>query len=144
MPKLLDDLVNHHSGLLGVSETSPDFRDLLASAPSDVRAAEAVDLFCYRVKQGIGAFVAALGGLETLVFAGGIGENSTLIRSRVCRELDWFGISLDPQRNAGGECERCPLKADSADGDQRARARLWAAAQSPRRGPHPFRPLRRS
>jgi acetate kinase len=94
-----DDLVNHRSGLLGVSETSPDFRDLLASAPSDIRAAEAVDLFCYRVKQGIGAFVAALGGLETLVFAGGIGENSAEARRRICEGLECLGIVLDDGRN---------------------------------------------
>jgi acetate kinase len=94
-----DDLVNHQSGLLGVSETSPDFRDLLASAPGDIRAAEAVDLFCYRVKKGIGAFGAALGGLDTLVFAGGIGENSPEARRRICEGLECFGIVLDDSRN---------------------------------------------
>jgi acetate kinase len=97
-----DDLVNHRSGLLGVSETSPDFRDLLDSAPGDIRAAEAVDLFCYRVKKGIGAFVAALGGLETLVFAGGIGENSVEARRRICEGLECLGIVLDDARNQAG------------------------------------------
>ena len=71
----LDDLVNRKSGLLGISETSPDMRDLLARQVSDLRAAEAVAIFCYQAKKWIGAYVAALGGLDTLVFSGGIGEN---------------------------------------------------------------------
>ena len=69
-------MVNHESGLLGVSETSSDMRDLLAREASDVRAAEAVALFCYQVRKWIGAFAAALGGVDTLVFSGGIGENA--------------------------------------------------------------------
>ena len=69
-------MVNHESGLLGVSEISSDMRDLLAQEAADVRAAEAVALFCYQAKKWIGAFAAALGGLDTLVFAGGIGENA--------------------------------------------------------------------
>ncbi len=94
------DMVNHESGLLGVSETSSDIRDLLASEASDIRAAEAVALFCYQVKKWLGAFVAALGGLDTLVFAGGIGENAPLIRARICEGMNFFGIEIDPQRNA--------------------------------------------
>ena len=69
-------MVNHQSGLLGVSETSSDMRDLLERETQDIRAAEAVALFCYQAKKWIGAFAAALGGLDTLVFAGGIGENA--------------------------------------------------------------------
>ena len=76
-------MVNHESGLLGVSETSSDLRDLLGREADDVRAAEAVALFCYQVKKWIGAFAAALGGLDTLVFAGGIGENAPVIRAPV-------------------------------------------------------------
>lgn len=93
-------MVNHESGLLGVSETSSDLRDLLAREAQDVRAAEAVALFCYQVKKWIGAFAAALGGLDTLVFAGGIGENAPVIRERICAGLDFFGIELSQQRNA--------------------------------------------
>ena len=81
------DMVNHESGLLGVSEISSDMRDLLAQEADDVRAAEAVALFCYQAKKWIGAFAAALGGLDTLVFAGGIGENAPLVRARICE--DW-------------------------------------------------------
>lgn len=93
------DMVNHASGLLGVSETSSDLRDLLARESEDVRAAEAVALFCYQAKKWIGSFAAALGGLDTLVFAGGIGENAPLIRERICGELGFLGIELDEGRN---------------------------------------------
>ncbi len=95
-----DQMANHESGLLGVSEISSDVRDLLAQEATDVRAAEAVALFCYQAKKWIGAFAAALGGVDTLVFAGGIGENAPLIRERICDGLGFLGIELDPQRNA--------------------------------------------
>ena len=93
-------MANHKSGLLGVSGISSDLRDLLAQEAGDVRAAEAVALFCYAVKKWIGAFAAALGGLDTLVFAGGVGENAPLIRERICDGLGFLGIELDPRRNA--------------------------------------------
>lgn len=95
-----DDMVNSQSGLLGISGTSGDMRDLIAHETQDVRAAEAVALFCYQVKKWIGAFSAALGGLDTLVFTGGIGENAPLSRERICEGLGYLGIALDPQRNA--------------------------------------------
>jgi acetate kinase len=95
-------MINHESGLLGVSETSSDLRDLLEKESGDVRAAEAIAVFCYQVKKQIGAFAAALGGLDTLVFSGGIGENSSVIRSRICEGLDFLGIGLDENRNAIG------------------------------------------
>jgi len=101
--KAFNQLVNFQSGLLGVSETSSDMRDLLAHEKEDVRAAEAVALFCYQVKKWIGAFAAALGGVETLVFAGGIGENGALVRSRICEGLGFLGIALDDQHNAAHE-----------------------------------------
>jgi acetate kinase len=97
------DLVNHESGLLGVSETSSDLRDLLSRQKGDVRAAEAVELFCYRAKTGIGAMASALGGLDTLVFAGGIGENSPEVRLRICDGLAFFGIAVDRARNAAND-----------------------------------------
>jgi acetate kinase len=93
-------MVNHDSGLLGVSETSSDLRDLLAQEADDTRAAEAVALFCYQTKKWIGSFTAALGGLDTLVFAGGIGENAPLVRERICDGLGFLGIELDQERNA--------------------------------------------
>ncbi len=94
------EMVNDESGLLGVSETSSDMRDLLAHEADDVRAAEAVALFCYQAKKWIGSFAAALGGLDTLVFAGGIGENAPLVRTRICDGLNFLGIELDESHNA--------------------------------------------
>jgi acetate kinase len=93
-------MVNHESGLLGVSQISSDLRDLLAQEASDVRAAEAVALFCYQAKKWIGSFAAALGGLDMLVFAGGVGENSPLVRARICEGLGFLGIELNESRNA--------------------------------------------
>ena len=96
-------MVNSQSGLLGVSETSSDMRDLLEREAHDVRAAEAIALFCYQVKKWIGAFAAALGGLDTLVFAAGIGENAPAIRARICDGLGFLGIELYEKRNAANE-----------------------------------------
>jgi acetate kinase len=98
-PKQFNNLINHESGLLGISETSSDMRDLLAKESDDIRAAEAVALFCYQAKKWIGAFAATLGGLDTLVFAGGIGENCPVIRSRICEDLGFLGIGLDEKQN---------------------------------------------
>jgi acetate kinase len=101
--KQFNEMVNFQSGLLGVSETSSDMRDLLGREAQDVRAAEAVAMFCYQVKKWIGAFAAALGGLETLVFAGGIGESAPTIRARICDGLGFLGIELEEKRNAANE-----------------------------------------
>ena len=98
--KQFNEMVNFQSGLLGVSETSSDMRDLLDHETQDVRAAEAVALFCYQVKKWIGAFAAALGGLDTLVFAGGIGENAPAVRARICDGLEFLGIELEEEHNA--------------------------------------------
>ena len=97
------EMVNGRSGLLGISETSSDMSDLLDRETQDVRAAEAVALFCYQVKKWIGAFAAALGGLDTLVFAGGIGENAPAVRARICDGLGFLGIELGENRNAANE-----------------------------------------
>ena len=89
--KRFNEMVYFESGLLGVSEISSDMRDLLDRETRDVRAAEAVALFCYQVKKWIGAFSAALGGLDTLVLAGGIGENAPTVRARICDGLKFLG-----------------------------------------------------
>lgn len=94
-----DDMVNFKSGLLGVSETSADMRDLLKVETEDPRAADAVALFCYQIKKYIGAYAAASGGLDTLVFAGGIGEKAPVVRARICTGLGFLGIELDASRN---------------------------------------------
>lgn len=92
-------LVNHQSGLLGVSEISSDMRELLAREATDARAHDAVEMFCYQTKKWLGSFTAALGGLDTLVFSGGIGENSPSIRSRICAGLEFLGIDIDAAAN---------------------------------------------
>jgi acetate kinase len=98
--KQFQTLVNHESGLLGLSETSADVRDLLDRETSDPRAAEALALFCYQAKKWIGSFAAALGGVDTLVFAGGIGENAAPVRERICAGLDFLGIDIDETANS--------------------------------------------
>ena len=98
--KQFNEMVNFQSGLLGMSETSSDMRNLLDRETQDVRAAEAVALFCYQAKKWIGSFAAALGGLDTLVFAGGIGENVPRVRARICEGLSFLGIELNESRNA--------------------------------------------
>jgi acetate kinase len=99
-PTEVSDLLNKQAGLLGVSGTSADMRELLDREPDDMRAAEAVALFCYQAKKFLGALAAALGGLDALVFTGGIGEHSATVRERVCEGLEFLGIRLDPERNA--------------------------------------------
>ena len=97
--KGFNEMVNFQSGLLGISETSSDMHNLLDLETQDVRAAEAIALFCYEVKKWIGGFAAALGGLDTLVFAGGIGEKAPVIRARICDGLGFLGIELEEKRN---------------------------------------------
>lgn len=93
------DVVNRQSGLLGVSALSPDMRDLLDQEAGDRRAAEAVELFCYQARKFLGALAAVLGGLDMLVFTGGIGENAPAIRWRMCRNMEFVGIRLDAALN---------------------------------------------
>jgi len=93
-------LASCESGLLGISETSADVRELLAMEDTDNRAREALALFCYQTKKWLGGYTAALEGLDTLVFSGGIGENAPVIRARICEGLGYLGITLDPQANA--------------------------------------------
>jgi acetate kinase len=98
----LDALVNHESGLLGLSGSSADMRDLLAREGQDARAADAVAVYCYCAAKAVGALAAALGGIDTLVFAGGIGENAAPVRERVAARLGHLGVRIDAARNAAG------------------------------------------
>jgi acetate kinase len=98
-PPELGELINRRAGLLGVSETSADMRDLLSREAHDPRAAEAIALFCYQARKFLGALVVALGGLDTLVFTGGIGEHAAPVRWRICEGLEFLGTQLDPDRN---------------------------------------------
>ena len=98
----MESLLNKHSGLLGISGLTNDMRELLDEAHehNDRRAWLAIDLFCYRARKYIGAYLAALGGADALVFTGGIGENSAEIRRRICEGLEWLGLEIDADRNA--------------------------------------------
>jgi acetate kinase len=140
-----DRMINHESGLLGISETSADMRDLLDCEARDVRAAEAVALFCYQTKKWIGSFSAALGGIDVLVFAGGIGENAPLVRARICEGLGFLGIELDEKRNAksaaviGSDTSRVRLRVIRTDEEQmiaRSVVRAEAAGSGESRETH--------
>jgi acetate kinase len=107
-PRDVDAMLNKQSGLLGVSGLTADMRELLAeeSENADRRARLAIDLFAYRVKKYLGAYLAAMNGADAIVFAGGIGEHSPDVRARICTDLDWLGIRLDGAKNerlVGGE-----------------------------------------
>jgi acetate kinase len=99
-PTALNELVNRQAGLLGVSGIGADMRDLLEREATDGHAADAVGLFCYQAKKYLGALATVLGGLDTLVFTGGIGEHAPSVRLRICEGLDFLGIRIDPGRNA--------------------------------------------
>jgi len=99
-PDQMDDFISRRCGLLGLSETTANMGDLLARRADDTRAAEAVDVFCYQARKFAGALTAAMGGLDTLIFAGGIGEHSPDIRAEICRGLEYLGLRLDATRNA--------------------------------------------
>jgi acetate kinase len=98
-PEQMDTAINHEYGLAGLSEGSPDMRDLDARSATDVRAADAVDVFCYQARKWVGAYAAAMGGLDTLVFSAGIGEHAPQVRARICDGLQFLGLYVDGQRN---------------------------------------------
>lgn len=99
----LDRLVNHEAGLLGLSGSTSDMRRLLDARATDPSAALAVDSFCYHARKSIGAFAAVLGGIDTLVFAGGIGEHAPAIRAAICSDLEHLGVVLDTALNEAGD-----------------------------------------
>ena len=102
-PQQFNHLINHESGLLGISETSSDMRELIKNKNEDTRAADAFNLFCYQTKKYIGAYSAALEGLDTLVFSAGIGEHSPEVRRQICDGLEFLGIELDKIKNRNNE-----------------------------------------
>jgi acetate kinase len=135
-------MTTRESGLLGISETSADMRDLLEHEASDVRAREAVELYCYQVRKQIGAYAAALGGMDALVFTGGIGENAPSIRARICEGLSFLGILVDPRRNAvnaaliSSDSARVKLRVIATD-EELVIARAVQRALPAIRGPDP-------
>jgi acetate kinase len=117
----VDAMLNKQSGMLGVSGLTADMRELLAeeSEHGDRRARLAIDVFCYRAKKYIGGYLAAMNGADAIVFAGGIGENSPEIRSRICAGLDWFGIHIDDTKNRAAHGNEGRIDAEGS------RAELW-------------------
>ena len=116
----LDTLLNKKSGLLGLSGSSNDMRDLLDKrGKGDRRAALAVDIFCYRVRKYIGSYMAALGGADSIVFTGGIGENATEVRAEICEGLEALGISIDPEKNRATRGREADVSAEQS------RCRVW-------------------
>jgi acetate kinase len=110
-------MLNRQSGLLGISGLTGDMRDLLAEEAEhdDRRARLAIEIFCHRVRKYIGAYLAALGGAEAVVFSGGIGENSPEVRARICTGLEWMGLAFDPERNAALSSGRAgPISRDGS------------------------------
>ena len=112
----IETMLNKQSGLLGISGLTADMRELLAEEKEngDRRARLAVDVFCYRVKKYLGAYLAAMNGADAIVFAGGIGENSPEIRARICANLDWLGIAIDEGKNASAVGTEGRIDADGA------------------------------
>lgn len=101
--KQFSDLINHQSGLLGISETSSDMRELLKAQHDDTRASDAIEYFCYQTKKWIGSFIAVLGGIDTVVFSGGIGEHAPQVRSKICDSLAYLGFDIDESKNLNNE-----------------------------------------
>ncbi len=102
-PKEFNKLINHESGLLGISELSSDMRELLRHQHDNKSASEAIELFCYQAKKWIGSFAAVLGGVDTLIFSGGIGENAPEVRTRICEGLQFLGIEVSEEKNNKNE-----------------------------------------
>jgi acetate kinase len=99
-PMEISDLVTNKSGLLGVSETTADMHTLLGLQDENPKAKLAIELFCYQIKKTIGAYAAALGGVDSIIFSGGIGERSAEIRARICSGLEFMGVVIDDERNS--------------------------------------------
>jgi acetate kinase len=95
----MNTMLNKHSGVLGVSGVSSDMREIEQNYESNERVRLAFDIFVYRIKKYIGAYAAAMGGVDAVVFTAGIGENSSMVRERACQDLDFMGIKIDPQKN---------------------------------------------
>ncbi len=113
-PEQLDDWLNRDCGLLGVSAFSADVRDLLGAAQKDIRASEAIELFCYQARKWVGAFAAAMGGLDALVFSAGIGEHSPPIRERICAGLEFLGLALNAQKNEANRGDAAAISNDDS------------------------------
>jgi acetate kinase len=113
-PAEVETLLNKESGLLGLSGRSNDMREIVEQARDDARARLAMEIFCYRARKYVGAYLAALGGAQAVVFSGGIGENSPLVRAKICEGMEWCGLQVDEGRNAAVTGEEGCISADDA------------------------------
>jgi len=118
-PAEVDNLLNTRSGLLGLSGLSSDMRELTAVYHDEPRARLAVDVFCYRARKYLGAYLAALNGAEAVVFSGGIAENSPMIREMICRDMDWCGLNLD------GAANEAVIGRDGSISSNQSQIKLW-------------------
>jgi acetate kinase len=132
---MLEDLVDRRSGLLGISGISSDMRRLHQSAPSNPDARLAIDMFCYSVRKQIAAMIAAMDGADMIVFTGGIGENDTAIRTKVCNGLSWLGVILDASRNRVADnpindsASRCSVRVLPSQEDEQIARHCWTLVQ---------------
>ena len=131
---MLEQLVDHRSGLLGISGVGSDMRRLREAASSNADARLAIEMFCYSVRKQVAAMIAALGGLDLLVFTGGIGENDAEVRAAICGGLTWVGVSLDPAQNRSCEnplgdlASRCAVYVLPSQEDEQIARHTWALA----------------
>ena len=129
---MLEELVDHRSGLLGISGIGSDMRQLHEAASSNTDARLAIAMFCYSVRKQVAAMIAALGGVDLLVFTGGIGENDVEARATICGGLSWLGVRLDPARNRSAEnpisesVSRCAVHVLPSQEDEQIARHTWA------------------
>jgi acetate kinase len=129
---MIEELVDHRSGLLGISGIGSDMRQLHEAAATNADARLAVAMFCYSVRKQVAAMIAALGGIDLLVFTGGIGENDVEARAAICGGLSWLGLSLDEDRNRSannpinGSGSRCAVQVLPSQEDEQIARHTWA------------------
>jgi acetate kinase len=129
---MIEELVDHRSGLLGISGIGSDMRRLHEAAPSSADARLAITMFCYSVRKQVAAMIAALGGVDMLVFAGGIGENDAGVRAAICAGLSWLGVSIDPAQNQSTQnpisdpTSRCAMYVLPSQEDEQIARHTWA------------------
>ena len=131
---MLEDLVDHRSGLLGISGVSSDMRRLHQAASTNADARLAIEMFCYSVRKQLAGMIAVLGGVDMVVFTGGIGENDAQVRAAICGALSWMGVSLDEARNRSASdpvndaASRCTVRVIASQEDQQIARHTWALA----------------
>jgi acetate kinase len=136
-PEGLEHLINHQSGLLGVSGLSSDMRHLLGASRDDVRAGLAVEMFCYEIRKSLGSMAAVLGGLDLLIFAGGIGEHAAPVRAKICAGLEHLGILLDLDANQRSDSKissalsKCSVRVIESDEDLQIARHSYRLAANP-------------